>query len=130
MRMDDEDWALSMTISRRARNDVGNECLRSLLVHRLTVTLKGVLRKGLNSGRNSVFCEACGRWQHVGTETPKIWQCQGCLRVYAIEFAVYEEVSQGVVDEPSRRADRRATPPAEHADHEPAEGDHGERAGP
>lgn len=92
-RMDEDDWALSMRTSRRARDDANNAGLRSLLVHRLSVTMKGIARRALRRGQVSLYCEPCNRWASLDG-FPAVTQCESCSTVYRLEFAVYEEVQR------------------------------------
>lgn len=90
-----DDWKLSMRISRKPRSSTGNLPMRSMLVHRLRTRAKAVLRlplsQGLNSSSYGRFCEPCGEWTRV-TGATESFTCDGCGRVYVIEFAVYAVV--------------------------------------
>lgn len=91
MPIDEDDYQLSMKVSRRAHEDPPG--LRSLLLHRFTITMKGIARRPLRAPRNdpSLFCEECGRWFRLGA-FPEVTQCPGCGNVYRMELAVYEQV--------------------------------------
>lgn len=92
MKLDPDDFELSMKISRRARDDVGNQFLRSLLIHRLTTTLKAVLRRPLKPGGGlGLYCEACDLWQSM-VQVPTFAACAGCGRRYRVELVIYEEI--------------------------------------
>jgi hypothetical protein len=95
MPLDDDDYNLSMKISRRAHGEAaGDRDLRSLLVHRLTVTLKAVLRRPLGGGgKFSLYCEFCDRWESL-VGAPAVASCSTCERLFRLEFAIYEEVEQ------------------------------------
>lgn len=90
MPLNPDDHRLSMRISPRSRNPepVG---LRSLLVHRLTSTVKAVLRRPLRGGEFGLYCEPCDKWIHT-PEAPESVCCQTCNRVYRVELVIYEEV--------------------------------------
>lgn len=92
--MDEDDYRLSMRISPRAKRDVDNEDLRTLVIHRFTDTAKAVARIGVRTGEVSVFCEPCDEWCRLGTDQfPARWTCPWCGRTFAMEFAVMEELS-------------------------------------
>ncbi len=92
--MNQDDYTLSMRISPRARRSEDNEGLRTLLVLRLSDTQKAVARLSLREGHVSVLCEPCGIWQPAPhDEFPLEWRCNQCERLYAMEFAVLEEVN-------------------------------------
>lgn len=99
--LDEQDWKLSMKTSYRALADEQNQGLRTLLVHRLTSTLKAISRLSLRTNICSVFCEACQRWVRVRSEKAFLveWTCPSCHRLYQMEYAVYEEVEQDGEDE-------------------------------
>jgi hypothetical protein len=98
MRLDDDDYQLSRRISRRPRDSDGEDPLRGLLVHRLTVTMKGVARRPLAEPRTPrLFCEDCDKWFRLGS-FPEVTQCPGCGNVYRMEFAVYEQIEEGDLD--------------------------------
>jgi hypothetical protein len=92
MALDEDDYALSMAVSPRARQEENNLDLRSMLVHRLSDTAKAIWRRGLRSDNTSAYCEHCRHWtRNVGIAQP-LWTCARCARVYRIEFVIYEEV--------------------------------------
>lgn len=98
MRLEPDDYELSRKVSRRPRAD-DTEQLRSLLVHRLTVTMKAVMRRPLQPPRRvSMYCEECDKWFDSGA-FPEVTQCPGCSNVYRLEFAVYEQVERADLDE-------------------------------
>jgi hypothetical protein len=89
--LSEEDYGLSMAVSRRPRIPRPDEDqLRSLLIHRLTNTKKAVGRVSLNNGALAIFCEGCRHWIAV-EEFPVDYDCQ-CGRKFVLEFCVYEEV--------------------------------------
>jgi hypothetical protein len=90
--LSEDDYALSMTTSRRPKKSEDAVVLRSLLVHRLRDTFKAVFRLGRKHGRPAMFCEYCGRWTSLQGPPPHEWRCLFCGHRYAIEYAVYGEV--------------------------------------
>lgn len=90
--LDDDDYQLSMRVSRKPTRDSVENGLRSLLLHRFTLTLKAIGRRPLNPPRTeSLYCEACQRWFRV-EGFPEVTQCSGCQRYFRAELVVYEEI--------------------------------------
>jgi hypothetical protein len=91
MPLKDDDYQLSMKIARRGKLDSPD--LRSLIVNRLTDTLKVILRRPLSDKARSygVFCEHCQRWNNA-TEVPEELTCDGCNRRFRIETVIYAEI--------------------------------------
>jgi hypothetical protein len=94
--LDDADWRLSMATSRKPK--VERFTTRNLLVHRLSDTVKVVLRRPLRDSvargevtRLSAYCEPCEQWV-ASPGIPDIYRCEVCRRQFRIEFVVYEEV--------------------------------------
>lgn len=93
-KLDDDDWQLSMNVSRRSRLGAGGDedsLLRSLLIHRLTPSLKAILRLPLRGGKFGLYCEACDRWTNL-IEAPPVARCPSCERMFRLEMAIYEEI--------------------------------------
>lgn len=96
-RLTPDDWRLSMRIGPRAHNPDDNDNLRSLMVHRLSDTMKTVARRGLRREyRVSWFCEPCELWvkreDDIAAGLPMKVTCPTCDRHYRLELAVYEEI--------------------------------------
>ncbi|MET1006585.1 MAG: hypothetical protein ABWX96_13635 [Propionibacteriaceae bacterium] len=89
--LDPDDYQLSMKVSRKPKNAV-DTVLRSLLLHRFTITMKAISRRALRAPRDTgFFCETCNRWYRVDG-FPEVTQCPGCNSYYRIELAVYEQI--------------------------------------
>jgi hypothetical protein len=98
-RLSDEDFQLSMRISPTARDAENNEGLRSLLVHRLVPGPKAVWRRSIaDESKMALYCEPCRRWSRVLSFNEE-FSCEGCRRVYRVEFSVLEEVVDDDDDE-------------------------------
>lgn len=96
-RLAPDDWKLSMRLSPRARNPEYNDGLRSLLIHRLSDTMKLTGRRALRrEERVAWFCEPCDRWvtreDDLTNGLPTKVVCPDCERHYRLELAVYEEI--------------------------------------
>lgn len=90
--MTPDDHQLSMRISRRpARAAPELPGLRTLLVHRLSSTVKAVLRRGLRHGNLGLHCQPCNEWFPMH-EAPESVCCPTCKRLYRVELVIYEEV--------------------------------------
>jgi hypothetical protein len=95
-----QDEELSKAISRPGRIPAAS--LRTVLVARLSTTLKAVGRRSLRfrPGRRStaygIFCEGCQEWRHVDGkgQLPGHWYCPTCKAEYRMEFAIYEKVDE------------------------------------
>lgn len=94
MSLSDDDFRLSMRTSPKPRVErfAG---LRSLIVHRLHNSLKGIYRIGLRAENQSMHCEPCGRWHPLDDGPPPVeWTCPSCRRTYAMEYGIYAEVDE------------------------------------
>lgn len=91
MMMDEADYRLSMSISRRRRDRQEVHRLRSLLVHRLSRATKAVYRVALSGAGNGTYCEGCGHWAGPLSPPPRTFTCPSCSRRYEIEFVIYTE---------------------------------------
>jgi hypothetical protein len=94
MPLDPDDHRLSMKIAPRSRGEEP-EGLRTLIIHRFSDTMKLVVRRGIRTGKLGSYCEDCDSWDRepLAEEVPVEFRCNGCSRVFRLEFAVYEDVT-------------------------------------
>lgn len=89
--LEPDDYDLSMRVSRK-NSDGADNGLRSLLIHRLTITMKAIGRRPTKAPRRPrMYCEACQRWYALDG-FPEVTQCEGCQAYYRAELVVYEQI--------------------------------------